>query len=111
MKRGILAVAAIFLAGSSCLAQTTEIQARVQQRLATIRYLRDRQTPEGGFTASANDKKPALGPTSSAIRGLMYLGSETPDREAASKFVASCFVADGSFKFAQRLVQCLNTRV
>ena len=96
MKRAILA---LLIACSPCLSQTAETQARVQKNLATIRYLQARQTSEGGFTASAKEKKPALGPTSSALRALKYFGGELENRDACVKFVASCFDRDsGGFR-------------
>jgi prenyltransferase beta subunit len=91
MKRDMLAVAAVLLAWSACAGQTAETQALVQQRLNTLRYLLQRHTSDGGFTPSANDKKPTLGATSSALRALKYFGGEAPDRDACAKFVASCF--------------------
>jgi hypothetical protein len=68
----------------------------------TIAYVRDLQTPLGGYLA----KKPAPGfsenislrSTSAALRTLHYLGSDIPDRALSLKFVESCFnQATGGF--------------
>src|SRR5438067_252069 len=61
------------------------------EEMQTLIYLRHRQTPDGGFTASTNEKKAALGPTSAAVRALKYFGGEVPKAEACKKFVAGCF--------------------
>jgi prenyltransferase beta subunit len=59
--------------------------------MQSILYLRHRQTAEGGFTASVSEKKPALGPTSAAVRALKYFGAEVPKADECRKFVADCF--------------------
>jgi prenyltransferase beta subunit len=83
MKRTLLILAAILLAGPPVRGQTPEI--------TTLTYLNLRQTKEGGFVASKNDTKATLGPTSAAIRALKYFGGEVADRDACIKFVSSCF--------------------
>jgi prenyltransferase beta subunit len=70
------------------------------EKKATIAYLQSLQTPEGGFLAAAPDpksnraSKPSLRATSSAIRALKYFGGAPGDKDAAAKFVASCFDKD-----------------
>ncbi len=83
MKRNVLALTAFLLAWSPSWGQTPA--------MATILYLRHRQTNEGGFVASKGETKAALGPTSAAVRALKYFGGEVADRDACVKFVASCF--------------------
>jgi hypothetical protein len=89
MKRlGLLVLIPIFFAGS--VSPAGEKGAK-----ATIAYVRDLQTPLGGYLA----KKPAPGfsenislrATSAALRTLHYLGSDVPDRALSLKFVESCF--------------------
>ena len=70
------------------------------EKKATIVYLQSLQTPDGGFLAAAPDpksnrvNKASLRATSSAIRALKYFGSAPGDKDAAAKFVASCFDKD-----------------
>jgi prenyltransferase beta subunit len=89
MKRlTLILLAPIFFAGSTS-------RAGDKGQKDTIRYVRELQTPLGGFLA----KKPAPGfsetislrATSSAIRTLHYLGADLPNRDTCAKFVESCF--------------------
>src|SRR5262249_10976283 len=57
----------------------------------TVAYLRELQTKEGGFLPAKGQEKPTLRATSSVVRALKYFGGEPKDREAAARFVASCF--------------------
>jgi hypothetical protein len=68
----------------------------------TISFLQKLQTPSGGFLAAPSDPgataTPSLRATSAAIRALHYFGGDIPNREACTKFVASCFdPQSGSF--------------
>lgn len=72
----------------------------LEQKQATVAMLRGLQTSEGGFRPAPGDAKalPGLRATSAALRALKYSGGEAPDRQAAAKFVASCFdKASGGF--------------
>jgi prenyltransferase beta subunit len=70
------------------------------EKKATIAYLQGLQTPDGGFLTAAPDpksnraNKPSLRATSLAIRALKYFGGAPGDKDAAAKFVASCFDKD-----------------
>src|SRR6266852_5425822 len=76
------------------------VPARAQtadEKKATIAYLQELQTPDGGFLAATPDprsnrvNKPSLRATSSALRALKYFGGEASNAKCAAKFVASCF--------------------
>jgi prenyltransferase beta subunit len=56
----------------------------------TIAYVRNLQTEDGGFRPTAKGP-PSLRATSAAVRALHYLEGDVPNRDAAAKFVASCF--------------------
>src|SRR5262245_23408459 len=70
---------------------------RTADHSATINYLQGLQQPDGSFLAAAPDRKldqkpqGGLRATSGAIRALKYFGGQVPDRDAAAKFVQSCF--------------------
>ena len=95
MKR--LIIFAFLVLGSS------EIRAEDDVGLKqSIAYVRKLQTSTGGFLTTAprpNIKlTPTLRATSAGVRALHYLGGETPDAEAAAKFVAACWdEASGGF--------------
>ena len=63
----------------------------------SIAYVKNLQTPSGGFLPmAAKDKSPlipTLRATSAAVRALHYFGADTPNKDACAKFVASCFDA------------------
>jgi hypothetical protein len=75
----------------------------VEQKKATIAYLRVLQSDNGGFLAAqpkpgAQGEGPSLRATSSALRALRYFGGEPRDKAACAKFVRSCFhETDGGF--------------
>jgi hypothetical protein len=67
-----------------------------EQKKATIDYLQGLRQADGGFSAEADKGRKAqssLRATSSALRALKYFGSEVKDKEAAAKFIKSCFDA------------------
>jgi prenyltransferase beta subunit len=67
------------------------------EKKATIAYLRDLQSADGGFLPATPDPNLDRAPrssvraTSSAIRALKYFGGEPLDKAGCAKFVASCF--------------------
>lgn len=60
-----------------------------------IKYVQSLQTTTGGFLSMAPRPEirltPTLRSTSSALRALHYLGGEIPNKEAAKKYVESCY--------------------
>jgi hypothetical protein len=68
-----------------------------EQKKATIAYLRDLQTPDGGLLPARPGPKagkpepPTLGATSAGLRALKYFGGEVQDRGACARFVRSCY--------------------
>jgi prenyltransferase beta subunit len=88
MKHCLLALPGVLLCLAPVWGQTTE------EKKATVELLRGLQAPSGGFheAPSKDGKSPVtLRATSSALRALKYFGGEVPNKEAAAKFVASCF--------------------
>jgi prenyltransferase beta subunit len=68
-----------------------------QEKKATIAYLQKLQTRAGDFFDAK--AKPSLRTTTAALRALRYFGGDVPYKEAATKFVRSCFDAEsGGFK-------------
>jgi hypothetical protein len=66
-------------------------------RKHTIAYLKKLQLPIGGFLPeeAQGERRPAMSlrATSAAIRALHYLEGEVPNKEAAARFVQSCYDA------------------
>jgi len=98
MIRTSSVVPLILLLAQSLPAQTPE------QKKATIKYLRELQTPDGGFQPQVVDArldqplKGSLRATTSALRALKYFGGTANDKSAAAKFVQKCFdPATGGF--------------
>jgi prenyltransferase beta subunit len=93
MKRLCLISLTCLICPASVLAQTAEIQAKVQ----TVLYIKRLQTPSGGFLVEPPDPKsnrlniPTLRATSSANRAIKYLGADLPNKDTVVRFVASCF--------------------
>jgi prenyltransferase beta subunit len=69
------------------------------EKQAAVRYLQKHQAPTGGFAADQSAAtKPTLRATSGAVRAIQYLGGEVPNRDAAAKFVLTCYdPANGGF--------------
>lgn len=61
------------------------------EKQATVAYLRKLQTPSGGFLPAADQQKPTLPATSSAVRALRYFGSPLQETKPAQEFVMRCF--------------------
>lgn len=61
------------------------------EKAATLKYLESLQTPSGAFVVAAGVKEPTLRATSSALRAIKYFGGTVKNREAITRFVASCF--------------------
>src|SRR4051794_25072314 len=75
-----------------CVVVVTAPRAQEGPTKGTIKYAQGLQQKNGGFLAAAGDPKgPTLRATSSAIRALLYLGSDVPNKAACAKFVASCY--------------------
>ena len=74
---------------------------------ATVKYLQKLQSPDGGFLPSQPNRVGPVDPmaglraTSAAVRPLKALGGDVPDKDAAAKFVKSCF-DDKTGGFADR---------
>jgi prenyltransferase beta subunit len=71
-----------------------------EEKKATIAYLRNLQTKQGGFRAAKPnpggngdraEDRPGLRATNAALRALKYFGGEAPDYRAAARFLRSCF--------------------
>jgi prenyltransferase beta subunit len=68
----------------------------VEEKTATVTYLRGLQTADGGFLPAAPDPagnrltKSSLRTTTSALRALKYFGGEPRDLKAAAAFVENC---------------------
>ena len=70
---------------SPLLAQTAE------EKKASIAYVQQLQTRDGGFRNSAAVQNPSLRATSAAVRALKYLGGgDIPDKAACARYVRSC---------------------
>lgn len=86
-----LAIACIFWVQVSHAQETRNIE-------ETIAYLQKLQTNTGGFLLmqpKENEKlAPNLRATSAGVRALKYFGGKVPDKNAAAKFVASCYDKD-----------------
>jgi prenyltransferase beta subunit len=61
------------------------------QKKATITYLQQLQTDEGGFYADVRAMQADLPATTSAFRALKYFGGKPRNPEACAAFVARCF--------------------
>ncbi len=70
-----------------------------EQKKATIKDVKELQTPDGGFQPQAVDArldqplKGSLRATTTALRALKYFGGMANDKAAAAKFVQKCFDA------------------
>ena len=66
-----------------------------QEKQATIAYVRELQTSEGGFLAaparSGQPAVPSLRATSAAMRVFKYFGGQPKDKAVAGRYVMSCF--------------------
>src|SRR5689334_1335891 len=91
VRRLCYAVLSIIFLSSVAHAQSAK------EKQATIRFLRDLQTPSGGFLAGPENPKikrptvPSLRATNAALRALKYFGGQPHDLKAAGRFVESCF--------------------
>jgi prenyltransferase beta subunit len=91
-KRFAVAVLVVLFAALPCWSQT------VQQKKATVEYLKKLQNKDGGFSPAEGQTKSALGATSSALRAIKYSGGDLDDKAACVDFVKSCFdKASGGF--------------
>jgi hypothetical protein len=92
MKRLCLVLLVFVIYLSPTAAQTPE------EKKATIAYVQKLQTNTGGFLSMPPAPNiriaPTLRATSAAVRALHYLGGDVPNKEAAKKFVESCYHAD-----------------
>jgi prenyltransferase beta subunit len=86
MKRTCLALFAFLVLASSALAGDIA----VKQSIAFVQKL---QTDGGGFMPQAGGM-PSLRGTSAAVRAVHYFGGALKDKDACSKFVASCYDAE-----------------
>jgi prenyltransferase beta subunit len=86
MQRILLAGCCLVLAVCPVLAQTPDIQARVESQL----YLTRLQQPDGGFVSAAGEDKSSLRATSAAVRAIKYLGGKTPNADRCREFIKSC---------------------
>jgi prenyltransferase beta subunit len=97
MKRVVLVVLASLVWLSPAWGQS------VEQKKATVAYLRVLQKEDGGFLAAqpkpgAQGEGSSLRATSAALRALRYFGGEPRNKTACAKFVRSCFQeANGGF--------------
>lgn len=64
-----------------------------EQAPASIAYVQGLQNPDGGFRPSARAGASQLGTMPAALRTFKYLGGAPRDRDAAEKFVLSCYDA------------------
>ncbi len=62
-----------------------------EQRQATLAYVRNLQTPSGGFRPSASQEMPSLRATSTALRALKYFGQPLEDMKSAREFFRRCY--------------------
>jgi prenyltransferase beta subunit len=89
MKQFCPVVCCCFWIAMSVQAQTGE------EKKETIAYLRNLQTPNGGFLPATpqqgKEAKPNLRASSSALRALKYFGGSAKDAESCAKFVGKCF--------------------
>ena len=75
--------------------QNKEIQDQINQKLATIQFVRKLQDPSGGFKP-APDGKAGLRATTAGIRALKYVSGQpvkecVPNFDKATAFVMSCY--------------------
>ncbi len=91
MKRYCLVVIGFLVAANAGHAGDTAVK-------QSIAYVQKLQTEGGGFLAQAPAAKkpgvPTLRATSAAVRALHYLGGDLKNKDACSKFVASCYDAE-----------------
>lgn len=91
MSRSHASVALVLLVGAALQAQPPATNQ------ATIRFLQELQTPDGGFLPvpadSRLDQQPrgSLRATLLALRALKYFGGKPRDAAGARKFIGSCF--------------------
>lgn len=81
---------------SLAIAQTEEIQKKLEQNQATIRFLAALQRPNGGFAAGPKEERAALPGTIAAVRALTYLSGKpvetaVPNFKDAIGFVMACY--------------------
>jgi prenyltransferase beta subunit len=94
MKRCTLVVWSALLCLTAVQGQT------VEEKKATVDYLKGLQTKEGSFAPAKTGPMadPTLRSTSTGARALRYWGAATPNADGAAKYVASCFdKASGGF--------------
>lgn len=96
MKPFLLAVIGVLVSLAPTWSQT------VDEKKATIEYVRSLQQPDGGFTAvkpaAPGRLKSSLRATSSALRALKYFGGEAKDLPAAARYITDCYdSASGGF--------------
>jgi prenyltransferase beta subunit len=75
--------------------QNKEIQDQIDQKLATIRFVRNLQDVSGGFRPTA-DGKAGIRATTAGIRALKYVSGKpvkecVPNLDKATAFVMSCY--------------------
>jgi len=90
MKR-CLAIAVVVLASPVAFAQSPEVVAKVEAKLATIKFINSLYDPAtGGFKVTA-DGKPSLRACNGAAKALSILGAKLPDRDKTAAFVLACY--------------------
>lgn len=91
------ALAFLMLLPSASFAQNKELQDAVDQKLATVRYVRSLQDPQtAAFRSSPDAKGPSLRATNAGVKALSYLTGKSakeavPDAAKTAAFVMSCF--------------------
>jgi hypothetical protein len=87
------------LFGCLCLLMAVvPLRAQGEAHKATIAYLQDLQTDDGGFRADARAQRSDLPATTAAFRALKYFGAAPRDPERCRTYVQKCFdKASGGF--------------
>ncbi|HXD86609.1 MAG TPA: prenyltransferase/squalene oxidase repeat-containing protein [Urbifossiella sp.] len=83
-------------AASLALAQTADIQKSVDQKLATLRFLKTLQRPNGGFAPGPKQEQANLSDTIAAVRALHYVSGKpvaeaVPNVKDTVGFVMACY--------------------
>jgi len=93
MNRKLMSLFVLVIACTALPAQSRE------QKAATIKFVQELQTPDGGFAPVPQDSRVdqvprgSLRATSSALRALKYFGGKPKDNAATAKFIQSCYDA------------------
>ncbi len=88
-------LAILVLLPAASFGQNKEIQDQIDQKLATIRFVRNLQDASGGFKPTA-DGKAGIRATTAGIRALKYVSGKpvkecVPNLDKATAFVMSCY--------------------